>query len=128
MFDGDDVCCDDTVGCKQMGRHQRLMQVTVCIVTAFGIAAPACASGAAAKPGQAALNADVARAAIARAERAVGRAQAQHMLWTTSEEALRGARRAFEDGDIAAAVAQAQIAKEHAELAIAQKRYPLFRI
>jgi hypothetical protein len=41
---------------------------------------------------------------------------------------LRSARRAFEDGDLATAVAQARVAKEHSELAIAQKRYPPFRI
>jgi HEPN domain-containing protein len=74
------------------------------------------------------LNADVARAAIAQADRAVRRAEAQRMLWTTAEMALRSARRAFEDGDLAAAIAQARVAKEHAELAIAQKRYPPFRI
>ena len=49
------------------------------------------------------------------------------MLWTSAEEALRSARRAFEDGDLATALAQARVAKEHAELAIAQKRYPPFR-
>jgi len=127
MFEGQEVDFDDTSGCKQMGRYRRLMHMTVCIIAAFGIAAPACASGVAARPGQA-LNADVARAAIAQADRAVKRAEAQGMLWTTAEEALRGARRAFEDGDLAAAVAQARVAKEHAELAIAQKRYPPLRI
>ena len=49
------------------------------------------------------------------------------MLWTGAEEALRSARRAFDDGDLAAAIAQARVAKQHAELAIAQKRYPPFR-
>lgn len=127
MFDGDEVYCDDTAGCKHMGRYRRLMHMTVCVVAAFGIAAPACASGVAARPGQA-LNAEVARATIAQAERAVRRAEARHMLWTTAEEALRGARRAFEDGDLATAVAQARVAREHAELAIAQKRYPPFRL
>ncbi|HEV8645321.1 MAG TPA: hypothetical protein VGR01_07100 [Burkholderiales bacterium] len=101
--------------------------MTVCIIAAFGIAARACASGAAARPGQA-FNSDAVRAAIAQADRAVRRAEAQHMLWTTADEALRGARRAFKAGDLATAVAQARVAKEHAELAIAQKRYPLFRI
>ncbi|MEK6211835.1 MAG: hypothetical protein AABM64_15930 [Pseudomonadota bacterium] len=103
------------------------MHMTACVVAAFGIAAPASASGVAARPGQA-LNTEVARAAIAQADRAVRRAEAQRMLWTTAEEALRGARRAFEDGDLAAAVAQARVAKEHAELAIAQKRSPPFRM
>ena len=127
MFDGQEVDFDDTAACKQMGRYRRLMHMVVCIVAAFGIVAPAFASGVAAKPGQA-LSADVARAAIAQADRAVRRAEAQRMLWTTAEEALRGARRAFEDGDLAAAVAQARVAKEHAELAIVQKRYPPFRM
>lgn len=127
MFDGREVDFDDTAGCKQMGRYRRLMHMTACAVAAFGFAAPAIASGVAARPGQA-LNADVARAAIAQADRAVRRAEAQRMLWTTAEMALRSARRAFEDGDLAAAVAQARVAKEHAELAIAQKHYPPFRI
>ncbi len=127
MFKGQEVDFDDTSGCKQMGRYRRLMHMTACIVAALGIAAPACASGVAAGPGQV-LNADIARAAIAQADRAVKRAEAQGMLWTTADEALRGARRAFENRDLAAAVAQARVAKEHAELAIAQKRYPPFRI
>jgi len=103
------------------------MHMTACIVAAFGIAAAGCASGVAAGSAQE-VNADVARAAIARAERAVRRAEALHMLWTTADEALRGARRAFEAGDLAAAGAQARVAREHADLAIAQKRYPPFRI
>lgn len=127
MFKGREVDFDDTAGCKQMGRYRRWMHMTACIVAAFGIAAPACASGVAARPGQA-LNADFARAAIAQAERAVKRAEALGMLWTTAQEALRGARRAFETGDLAAAVAQARVANTHAELAIAQKRYPPIRI
>lgn len=109
-----------------MSRYLRLMHMIACIA-GFAIAAAACASGVAAGSTQE-LSADVARAAIAQAERAVRRAEAQRMLWTTADEALRGARRAFEDGDLAAAVAQARIAREHAELAIAQKRYPPFRI
>lgn len=127
MFDGQEVDFDDTTGCKQMSRCRRLMHMTACIVAAFGVSVPVFASGIAAGPGHA-LNADVARAAIAQAERAVRRAEAQRMLWTTAEVALRGARRAFEDGELAAAVAHARVAKEHAELAIAQKHYPPFRI
>ena len=127
MFDGREVDFDQTGGCKQMSRYLRLMHMIACIGAAFAVAAAACASGVA--PGSAqGINADVARAAIVQAERAVRHAEAQRMLWTTAEEALRGARRAFEDGDLAAAVAQARIAREHADLAIAQKRYPLFRI
>jgi len=103
------------------------MCMTACIVAVFGIAAPACASGVAAGAAQT-LDADVARTAIAQADRVVRRADTLGMLWTTAEEALRGARRAFEDGDYAGAVAQARVAKKHAELAIAQKRYPPFRM
>ena len=110
-----------------MIRYRRLMGIAACIGAALGIAAAAFASGVAARSGQA-LDTDVAGAAIALADRAVRRAQAQRMLWTTAEEALRGARRAIEAGDLAAAVAQARAAKEHAELALAQKRYPPFRI
>jgi hypothetical protein len=127
MFDGDEICLNDMVGCKQMGWYQRLMYTTACIVAVFEIAARACASGVAAGVVQT-VDAEVARAAIAQAERAVSRAAAQRMLWTTADEALRSARRAFEDGDLAAAVAQARVAKEHSELAIRQKRYPPFRI
>jgi hypothetical protein len=127
MFDGREVDLDETAACKQMRRYLRLMHMIACIVAAFAIAAAACASGVAAGSAQK-LNADVARAAIAQAERAVRRSEAQRMLWTTAEEALRRARRAFEDGDLAAAVAQARTAREHADLAIAQKRYPPFRI
>jgi hypothetical protein len=127
MFDNEKVGFDDTAGCKQMGRYRRLMHMSAWIVVAFAVAAPAFASGVVAKPGQA-LDAGAARAAIAQADRALRRAEAQRMLWTTAEEALRGARRAFEDGDLATAVAQARVAREHAELAIAQKRYPPFRL
>ena len=103
------------------------MPVGTCVLAAFAIVAAARASGVAAGSAQE-LNANVARAAIVQAERAVRRAEAQGMLWTTADEALRGARRAFEDKDLATAVAQARIAREHADLAIAQKRYPPFRL
>lgn len=129
MFDGREVDYDETAACKckQMGRYRRLMHMTACAVATLAIAAAVFASGVATSPGQP-FTADMARAAIAQADRAVRRAEAQRMLWTTAEEALRGARRAFENADYAAAVAQARVAKEHAELAIAQKRYPPFRI
>jgi len=127
MFDGGKVNFDETAGCKQMSRYLRLMHMIACTVAASAIAAAACASGVAAGSAQH-LNADATRTAIAQAERAVRRAEAQRMLWTTADEALRGARRAFEVGDLATAVAQARIAREHAELAMAQKGYPPFRI
>ncbi|MGQ0577563.1 MAG: hypothetical protein ACT4PQ_01470 [Betaproteobacteria bacterium] len=127
MFDSQEIDINSAAGGKHMGQYRRLIRMSACIVAAFAVAAPAFASGVFARPGQA-LNADAARAAIAQADRALRRAQVQHMLWTTAEEALRGARRAFEDGDLATALAQAKVAKEHAELAIAQKRYPPFRL
>jgi hypothetical protein len=96
------------------------------MIAVFGIAIAACASGVVAGPAPA-LDTKGARAAIAQAERSVRRAEEKRMLWTTAEEALRSARRAFDDGDLAASVAQARIAKEHAELAVVQKRYPPFR-
>jgi len=96
------------------------------MIAVFGIATVACASGVVAGPAPA-LDAKGARAAIVQAERSVRLAEEKRMLWTSAEEALRSARRAFEDGDLATAVAQARVAKEHAELAIVQKRYPPFR-
>jgi len=110
-----------------MGGYSRLICVAVWIPVALAIVSPVLASGVASRPGRA-LEAEVARAAIAQAERVVRRASAQGMLWTTAEESLRAARRAFSDGNLALAVAQARVAKEHAELAVAQKRYPLYRI
>ena len=109
-----------------MDRYPRLMHMTACMVAAFGIATAACASGVAAGPARP-LDAKAARAAILQAERSVRRAEDMRMLWTVAEEALRSARRALDDGDLAAAIAQARVAKEHAELAIVQKRYPPFR-
>ena len=126
MFEGEEFDSLDTSACKQMIRYRRWMGIASCIGAALGTAAAAFASGVAERSGQA-LDTRVAGAAIALADRAVRRAQAQRVLWTTAEEALRGARRAMEAGDNAAAVAQARIAKEHAELALAQKRYPPFR-
>ena len=96
------------------------------MIAAFGITTAACASGVAAGPARQ-FDAKAARAAIVQAERSVRLAEEKRMLWTSAEEALRSARRAFEDGDLATAVAQARVAKEHAELAIVQKRYPPFR-
>ena len=96
------------------------------MIAVFGIATAACASGVVAGPAPA-LDAKGARAAIVQAERSVRRAEDKRMLWTVAEEALRSARRAFDNGDLETAIAQARVAKEHAELAIAQKRYPPFR-
>ncbi len=68
-----------------------------------------------------------AEAAVAEAQAAVERADAQRALWTSAEEALRKARRALREGNISMAVKQACIAQRHAELGIAQQSYPMFR-
>ena len=73
------------------------------------------------------MDAAAGEAAVAKAQMAVQQAQAQRALWTSAEEALRKARSALREGNIALAVEQARIAQEHAELGIAQKNYPLFR-
>ena len=70
---------------------------------------------------------DAALAAVADAEAAVKRADAQRALWTSAEDALRRARRALQDGNTAMALDQARIAQRQAELGIVQKSYPLFR-
>ena len=115
------------VGCKQMSGYLRLMRMTASITVTLGFAVSACASGVA-KDSVKALNPELSSAAVAQAERAVRRAEAEGMLWTTSVEALRRARLALDSGELATAIAQARVAEEHVELAIAQKRYPLFRI
>jgi len=68
-----------------------------------------------------------AASAIAAAEAAVKQADAQHALWTSAEDALRKARRALQEGNIATALEQARVAQTQSELGIAQKGYPLFR-
>src|SRR5688572_6963270 len=103
MFDADEVDEIGTKGCKQMDRYPRFMQVTACVAALFGIAIAACASGVVSGTAQP-LDAKVARAAIVQAEWSVRHADEKNMLWTTAEEALRSARRAFEAGDLAAAV------------------------
>jgi hypothetical protein len=72
-------------------------------------------------------DASMAEAAVAEAEAAVKRADAQRALWTSAEDALRRARLALRGGNPAMAVEQAHIAQKHSELGIAQKSYPLFR-
>ena len=74
-----------------------------------------------------AMDAAAGEAAVARAQIAVQKAQARRALWTSAEEALRKARSALREGNIALAVEQARIAQKHAELGIAQRNYPLFR-
>ena len=66
-------------------------------------------------------------AAIAEAAAAVKQASNRRALWTSAEIALRKARRALQEGNVATAIEQARIAQKHSELGIAQKDYPLFR-
>lgn len=63
---------------------------------------------------------------IAEAEDAVRRAAAHKGLWTSAEEALALAKKHLADGKISEAKAPAALAKELAELGIAQTAYPLF--
>jgi hypothetical protein len=63
---------------------------------------------------------------IARAEAAVKRAAERKALWTSAEEALALAKKLLADGKINQAAAPAALAKELAELGIAQTAYPLF--
>ena len=71
-----------------------------------------------------ASNAEV---AIAEAAAALKQASIRRALWTTAEEALRGARLALQEGNAMKAIEEARIAQKHCELGIAQKDYPLFR-
>jgi hypothetical protein len=63
---------------------------------------------------------------IAQAEEAVQRAAAQRALWTSAEESLVTAKKLFAAGSVNQASAPAQMAKELAELGLAQTTYPLF--
>lgn len=67
-----------------------------------------------------------ARAEVVAAEQAVDDAIRQRALWTTARDAIREARAALQKGDYATAVREARIAREQAELGIAQLRYPRF--
>ncbi len=75
-----------------------------------------------------AVEPDIERASIniASAEAAVKRAAERHALWTSASEALILAKKLLADGKLQAAVAQANLARELAELGIAQTQYPLF--
>jgi hypothetical protein len=73
------------------------------------------------------VGSDAALAAVADAEAAVKRADAQRALWTSAEDALRKARHALQEGNTAMALDQARIAQRQSELGIVQKSYPLFR-
>lgn len=63
---------------------------------------------------------------IAQAETAVRRAAAHKALWTSAEDALAMAKKNLAEGKISQARAPAALAKELAELGIAQTAYPLF--
>ena len=63
---------------------------------------------------------------IAQAEAAVKRAAQRKALWTSAEEALALAKQLIADGKVSEAGAPAALAKELAELGIAQTAYPLF--
>ncbi|MEO5863146.1 MAG: hypothetical protein ABIW48_08635 [Burkholderiales bacterium] len=63
---------------------------------------------------------------IAKAEAAVKRAAEHKALWTSAEEALVSAKKRLADGNISGASASAVLAKDLAELSIAQTAYPLY--
>lgn len=63
---------------------------------------------------------------IAKAEAAVKRAAGHNALWTSAAEALDLAKKHVADGNISEACAPAALAKELAELGVAQTAYPLF--
>lgn len=65
-----------------------------------------------------------ARGALAEAEAAVQAAAAKRALWTTAEDAVREARRAFAAGDYDKAARAAGTAVEQARLGIEQTHYP----
>lgn len=69
-----------------------------------------------------------ARVAVRTAQTAVQAAADQRALWTTAEDALRRAQRAFLDGDYPGAIRAAQNAAEQAQLGIAQTHYPVFQL
>jgi hypothetical protein len=73
------------------------------------------------------VSTDAAESAVAQAQTAVKLAADQRALWTGAEEALRTARRALREGNLAMAIKLARCAQEQSELGIAQKDYPLFR-
>ena len=101
-----------------MGRFHRLMRLLVPIL--MSIIGPAAAN-------EAPPTTDAAKAAVEEAEAAMKHANAERALWTSAEDAMRRARRALQEGNAAAALEQALLARKQAELGIAQKSYPLFR-
>ena len=63
---------------------------------------------------------------VANAEAAVKRATERHALWTSASDALVLAKKLLAADKLPAAAAQANLARELAELGIAQTEYPLF--
>jgi len=69
-----------------------------------------------------------ARVALGTARTAVQAAAAKHALWTTAEDAMRGAQTAFLRGEYSEAIHAAQTAAEQAQLGIAQTQDPMFQL
>ena len=72
------------------------------------------------------LDVERAHADVASAEAAVKHATERHALWTSASETLGLAKKLLAEGKLQAAAAQANLARELAELGIAQTEYPLF--
>ena len=72
------------------------------------------------------LDVERAHADVASAEAAVKSAAERHALWTSASETLGLAKKLLAEGKLQAAAAQANLARELAELGIAQTEYPLF--
>ena len=72
------------------------------------------------------LDVERAHADVASAEAAVKSAAERHALWTSARETLGLAKKLLAEGKLQAAAAQANLARELAELGIAQTEYPLF--
>ena len=72
------------------------------------------------------IDVERAHADVASAEAAVKRATERHALWTSASETLVVAKKLLAEGKLQAAAAQANLARELAELGIAQTEYPLF--
>ena len=71
------------------------------------------------------IDVERAHADVASAEAAVKLATERHALWTSASETLGLAKKLLAEGKLQAA-AQANLARELAELGIAQTEYPLF--
>ena len=72
------------------------------------------------------IDVERAHADVASAEAAVKLATERHALWTSASETLGLAKKLLAEGKLQAAAAQANLARELAELGIAQTEYPLF--